>query len=75
MIDRNHPLPLTKQAEVIGISRSSVYYLPKPVSEADLALMRRIDELHLWSIRMPAHACCVICCGRILSLAASISAR
>lgn len=47
MIDRNHPLPLTKQAEAVGISRGSVYYLPKPVSEADLALMRRIDELHL----------------------------
>ena len=33
--------------ELVGISRSSAYYLPQPVSEADLALMRRIDELHL----------------------------
>ena len=47
MIDRTHPLPLTKQAEAVGISRGSVYYLPRPVSAADLALMRRIDELHL----------------------------
>ena len=46
MIDRNHPLPITKQAEAVGISRGSVYYLPKPVSPEDLALMRRIDELH-----------------------------
>jgi putative transposase len=47
MIDRSHPLPLTRQASVLGISRGSVYYLPRPVSDADLALMRRIDELHL----------------------------
>ena len=47
MIDRNHDLPLTRQAELLDISRGSVYYLPRPVSQADLALMRRIDELHL----------------------------
>jgi putative transposase len=47
MIDRRHDLPITKQAEVLSISRSSVYYLPRPVPDADLALMRRIDELHL----------------------------
>ena len=47
MIDRNHALPLTKQTAALGISRGSVYYLPRPVSAADLALMRRIDELHL----------------------------
>ena len=47
MIDRNHPFPLSRQAEAVGISRGSVYYLPKPVSADDLALMRRIDELHL----------------------------
>jgi putative transposase len=47
MIDRTHPLPLTRQAEVVNISRGSVYYLPAPVSPGDLALMRRIDELHL----------------------------
>jgi putative transposase len=47
MIDREHDLPITKQAEVLRISRSSVYYLPRPVPEADLAIMRRLDRLHL----------------------------
>ena len=47
MIDRTHELPLTRQAELVGISRGSVYYLPTPVSAADLALMQRIDKLHL----------------------------
>ena len=47
MIDRGHALSVTKQAAVVGIARSTVYYLPRPVSAADLALMRRIDELHL----------------------------
>jgi putative transposase len=47
MIDREHDLAIAKQAEVLNISRGSVYYLPRPVSATDLALMRRIDELHL----------------------------
>lgn len=47
MIDRSHELPLTRQARVLGLSRSSLYYQPRPVSAADLAVMRRIDELHL----------------------------
>ena len=47
MIDRDHELPITRQAELLDISRGSVYYLPRPTSEADLELMRRIDELHL----------------------------
>jgi putative transposase len=47
MIDRRHDLSIARQARVLGISRGSVYYLPRPVSAADLALMRRIDELHL----------------------------
>ncbi len=47
MIDRGHALSVTKQAEVVGIARSTVYYRPVPVSAVDLALMRRIDELHL----------------------------
>jgi putative transposase len=46
MIDREHQLTITRQAKLLGMSRGSVYYLPRPVSEADLALMRRIDELH-----------------------------
>jgi putative transposase len=47
MIDRAHDLPISKQAQALNISRGSAYYLPRPVSAADLALMRRIDELHL----------------------------
>ncbi len=47
MIDRGHRLPLTRQAKAVGISRGSLYYRPRPVSDADLCLMRRIDELHL----------------------------
>jgi putative transposase len=47
MIDRNHELSVSRQAKILGISRGSVYYLPQPASVVDLALMRRIDELHL----------------------------
>jgi len=47
MMDRSHPLSLTRQAAALGISRGSLYYRPRPVSAEDLALMRRIDELHL----------------------------
>ena len=47
MIDRDHALPLTRQAEILKLSRSSLYYLPRRVSAADLAIMRRMDELHL----------------------------
>ena len=47
MIDRTHALSVKRQAEVLKLSRSSVYYQPRPVSPADLAIMRRLDELHL----------------------------
>jgi len=47
MIDRCHALPLARQAAELGISRGSLYYQPQAVSAADLALMRRMDELHL----------------------------
>ena len=47
MIDRDHPLPITRQAKLLEVSRASVYDLPPSVPEADLAIMRRIDELHL----------------------------
>ena len=47
MIDRKHDLTVTRQAQLLDISRGSVYYLPRPTSAADLALMHRIDELHL----------------------------
>ena len=47
MIDRGAALPIVRQCELLELSRSSVYYEPRPVSAADLALMRRLDELHL----------------------------
>ena len=47
MIDRKHNLPVSRQARELGISRGSIYYLPRATSAADLALMRRIDALHL----------------------------
>ena len=47
MIDRSHELPLSRQAELLRLSRSSLYYEPRPVPEAELAIMRRIDVLHL----------------------------
>lgn len=47
MIDTAHKLPVTRQAKLLDVSRSSVYYRPQPIPEADLALMRRIDALHL----------------------------
>jgi putative transposase len=47
MIDRKHDLSITRQAEVLQISRGSVYYLPRPVPDADLAIMRCLDRLHM----------------------------
>jgi putative transposase len=47
MIDRDHELPASKQCAALGISRGSIYYEPAAVSASDLALMRRLDEMHL----------------------------
>lgn len=47
MIDREHELPLVRQADLLGLSRGSLYYKNRPVTAAALAIMRRIDELHL----------------------------
>ncbi len=47
MIDRKHDLPVSRQAKELCISHGNIYYLPRATSTADLALMRRIDELHL----------------------------
>ena len=47
MIARDHDLPVRRQAQLLTISRGSVYYLARATSPGDLALMRRIDELHL----------------------------
>ena len=47
MIDRSHRLPISSQAKALSISRSGVYRLTRAVPAADLAIMRRMDELHL----------------------------
>jgi putative transposase len=47
MTNPDHKLSLTRQADLLGISRGSLYYEPRPTSEDDLKLMRRIDELHM----------------------------
>jgi len=47
MIDRSHALPIKQRARELGISRGSVYYLSRPTSPTDLAIMRRLDQLHM----------------------------
>lgn len=47
MIDRTHPLPVRRQCQLLKLARSTAYYQPTPVSDSVLALMRRLDELHL----------------------------
>jgi putative transposase len=62
MIDRTHELPLGRQAELLRLSRSRLYYEPQPVPEGELAIMRRIDALHLDS-PFAGSRCCAICCA------------
>jgi hypothetical protein len=69
MIDRSHPLPLTRQAQVLKLSRSSLYYQPRPVTAEDLAIMRRIDELHL-EHPFAVAGCCATCCAERASRSA-----
>ena len=47
MIDRGSEVPVGRQAQLLDLSRSSVYYVARPLPERDLKLMRRMDELHL----------------------------
>jgi len=47
MIDRTHALSVTQQCNLLALARSSVYAISRPIAAADLALMRRLDELHL----------------------------
>lgn len=47
MIDRTHELPVARQCQILSLARSTAYYKPQEASEADLAMMRRMDELHL----------------------------
>jgi hypothetical protein len=75
MIDRNHELPVTRQCQVLSLARSTAYYRPQESSEADLALMRRIDELHI-EHPFADGACCATCSvGRAIRLAASTLPR
>jgi len=47
MVDRAFPVAMTRQCELLDVSRSSVYYRPKRIPQEDLALMRKIDQIHL----------------------------
>jgi putative transposase len=47
MINRDHKLPLARQAELLNISRGTIYYKSRDVSVADLNIMRPLDALHL----------------------------
>jgi putative transposase len=47
MIDRDHKLPIKRQAKLLDISRGTVYYKPRPISPRNQRLMNRIDRLHL----------------------------
>src|SRR5438270_13990946 len=47
MIDRTHDLPLARQTALLRLRRSGLYYEPHSVPETELAIMRRIDALHL----------------------------
>jgi len=60
MIDRGHDLSIIKQAEILKVSRGSVYYLPRPASSADLEIMQRLDRLHL-EYPSPVRVCCEAC--------------
>ena len=47
MIDRTHSLSAVQSCQLLGVARSMAYYQPTPVAGSELALLRRIDELHL----------------------------
>jgi hypothetical protein len=52
IIDRTHELPIVQQCQILELARSTAYYQPQPISVEDLALMRRIDALHMdWASR------------------------
>ena len=80
MIDRQHALPITHQAKLLKVSRGSVYYLPKPVNEADLALMRRMGIEALapqpgTSKAAPGNKIYPYCCASWTSIAPTRSGR
>jgi len=63
VIDREHDLSLVRQAEVLDLSRISLYYVAKQPSDVDLELMREIDRLHL-ERPSPVRGCCATCSAR-----------
>jgi putative transposase len=63
MIEREHELALTRQAKILQLSWSGLYYRPRPVPPSDLAIMRRIDELHLDYPFAGSRMARAICCG------------
>ena len=75
MIDRGHDLPLVRQADLLRLSRSTLYYEPRPVPAAELAIMRRIDELHLDYPFAGSRMCAPYCAARASRSAASGSPR
>ena len=58
MMDSTHVLPISRQAQLAGSSRGSVYYVPPSVGAADLVLMRRLDAVHVEHPFTWARACC-----------------
>jgi hypothetical protein len=60
MIDQTHELPLGRQAELLRLSRSSLYYDPQPVPEGELAIIRGSMRC-TWTTRSRAAGCCAIC--------------
>ena len=47
MIDKGDKLPVTRQCDLLDLSKSGVYSTPAPLSAKDMDLMRQIDEIHL----------------------------
>ena len=47
MVTRTEPLSIIRQCELLDLPRSTFYHVAKPVSEADLALMKLIDRCHM----------------------------
>ena len=45
MIKTGSALSITRQAQLLSVSRSSLYYLPRPDSPEELDLLKRLDEL------------------------------
>ena len=47
MINKDFKITLTRQAELLCLNRTGLYYVPKPMNDNDLSILRKLDELHL----------------------------